>query len=201
MSDSRSNTIIALATRQAGVVSTKDVEQVGIPRVYLSRLCEQGMLRRISHGLYTLPEPDASEYLSLIEVSKRVPKAVICLISALSFHEITTQIPHEVWIAVPRRGWRPAFPYPPLNVSSVSIQAYSFGVQTRELHGVPVNIYSPAKTVADCFKFRSKVGLDVAIEALKESWRQRKVNMDDLVEAAEICRVSKVIRPYLEAIV
>lgn len=200
MTDARNNKILALATRQGGIVSTKDVEGAGIPRAYLSRLCAKGTLQRVDHGLYTLPEPDATEHLPLIEVSKRVPKAVVCLISALSFHEITTQIPNEVWIAVPRGGWRPAFAYPPLNVTHVSGQAFAFGVQTHRLRGVPVNIYSPAKTVVDCFKFRSKVGLDVAIEALKESWRQRKTSMDEIVEAAAVCRVSKVIRPYLEAV-
>ncbi len=200
MASGKQEKILALAGRQGGLVATRDVENLGLPRTYLYRLCEKGMLTKVGHGLYSLPEPAATEHLALVEVSKRVPKAVICLISALSFHGITTQIPHEVWIAVQRGSWRPDFDYPPLNVTNVSGPAFSFGVETHHLSGVAVNIYNPAKTVVDCFKFRNKVGLDVFIEALREVWRTRKATMDELVRAAEVCRVSRVIRPYLEAI-
>jgi predicted transcriptional regulator of viral defense system len=142
-----------------------------------------------------------TENSSLAEVAKRLPHAVVCLISALSYHEITTQIPHEIWLTIPRGSWRPDVEYPPLNLTYVSGPAYSFGIQEHVINGVAVKIYSPAKTVADCFKFRNKVGLDVAIEALREAWRSRKVTMDELVEAAGVDRVSKIMRPYLEATV
>ncbi len=200
MASGKQEKILALAGWQGGLVATRDVEKLGLPRTYLYRLCEKGVLTKVGHGLYSLPEPTAMEYLALVEVSKRVPKAVICLISALSYHGLTTQIPHEVWITLERGSWRPRFDYPPLNVTHVSEPAFSFGVEVHRLSGVDVNIYSPAKTVADCFKFRNKVGLDVAIEALREILRARKATTDDLVHAAEVCRVSHVMRPYLEAV-
>ncbi len=200
MASEREAAILTLANRQGGLVATRDIEDAGLPRTYLYRLCGKGMLTKVGHGLYSLSEPDATEHLPLIEVSKRVPKGVICLLSALSFHRITTQIPHEVWIAVQRGSWRPDSDYPPLHVMRVSEPAFSFGVEKHRLNGVAVNIYSPAKTVADCFKFRSKVGFDVAIEALREVLRTRKATTDDLVRASEACRVSRVIRPYLEAV-
>ncbi len=200
MASERLEKILAFAGRHGGLVATRDVENLGLPRTYLYRLCEKGRLTKIGHGLYSLPEPAATEHLTLAEVGKRVPKSVICLVSALSFHGITTQVPHEVWIAVQRGSWRPDFDYPPLNVTRVSEPAFSFGVETHRLSGVAVNIYSPAKTVADCFKFRNKVGLDVVIEGLREVWRTRKATMDELVRAAEMCRVSRVMRPYLESI-
>ena len=192
--------ILALAEQQGGLVATREVERLGLPRTYLYRLCEKGLLTKAGHGLYSLPEPAATEYFDLIEVAKRVPKSVICLISALSYHRLTTQIPHGIWIAVQRGSWRPSIAYPPLNVTHVSGPAFAFGIETHLLSGVPVRIYSPAKTVADCFKFRNKVGLDASIEALRESLRGRKATVDNLMCAAKICRVSQVMRPYIEAL-
>jgi predicted transcriptional regulator of viral defense system len=148
-----------------------------------------------------LPNAPVTEHSSLAEIAKRFPHAVVCLLSALSFYEITTQIPHKIWITVPRGAWKPDVDYPPLSLTYVSGDAYSFGIQEHDINGVIVKIYSPAKTVADCFKFRNKVGLDVAIEALREVWRSRKASVDELLEAARIDRVLKVMRPYLEATV
>jgi hypothetical protein len=125
-----------------------------------------------------------SESISLAEVAKRVPNAVVCLISALQFHNLTTQIPHRVWIAIENKNWKPKFDYPLLEVVRFSGRALSFGVEEHEVNRVPVKVYSPAKTVADCFKFRNKIGLDVAMEALRETWRSRKATMDELWEAA-----------------
>ncbi len=196
----RQQQILELA-REKGIIRAEDVEAVGISRNNLYRMHKEGLLEKIAVGLYTLPEAPVTENSSLAEVAKRLPHSVVCLISALSYHEITTQIPHEIWLTIPRGSWRPDVEYPPLNLSYVSGPAYSFGIQEHVLNGVAVKIYSPAKTVADCFKFRNKVGLDVAIEALHEAWRSRKVTMDDLVEAAEVDRVSKIMRPYLEATV
>lgn len=196
----RKQQILELA-RTKGIIRAEDVEAMGISRNYLYRMHKEGLLAKSAVGLYTLPEAPVTENSSLAEVAKRLPHAVVCLISALSYHGITTQIPHEIWLTIPRGSWRPDVEYPPLNLTYVSGPAYSFGIQEDAINGVAVKIYSPAKTVADCFKFRGKVGLDVAIEALREAWRSRKVTMDELVEAAGIDRVSKIMRPYLEATV
>lgn len=197
---SRQQQILELA-REKGIIRAEDVEAVGISRNYLYRMHKEGLLEKNAVGLYTLPEAPVTENSSLAEVAKRLPHAVVCLISALSYHEITTQIPHEIWLTIPRGSWRPDVEYPPLNLTYVSGPAYSFGIQEHVINGVAVKFYSPAKTVADCFKFRNKVGLDVAIEALREAWRSRKVTIDELVEAAGVDRVSKIMRPYLEATV
>ncbi|MEN8255977.1 MAG: type IV toxin-antitoxin system AbiEi family antitoxin domain-containing protein [Verrucomicrobiota bacterium] len=181
------------------IVRSSDLEQAGLPRNYLYTLCRKGLLKRIARGLYALPDMMLSEHAALAETAKRVPHAVACLLSALDFHGITTQLPHEVWIAVPRGAWRPRIEYPPLHLTYMSGDAYSFGIQKHDIAGVSVKIYSPAKTVADCFKFRNTVGLDVAIEALRETWRSRKASIDELMEAAGVCKVSKVMRPYMEA--
>lgn len=196
----RQQQILELA-REKGIIRAEDVEAMGISRNYLYRMHKEGLLEKSAVGLYTLPEAPVTENSSLAEIAKRLPHAVVCLISALSYHGITTQIPHEIWLTIPRGSWRPDVEYPPLNLTYVSGPAYSFGIQEHVINGVAVKIYSPAKTVADCFKFRNKVGLDVAIEALREAWRSRKVTMDELVEAAGVDRVSKIMRPYLEATV
>jgi predicted transcriptional regulator of viral defense system len=186
---------------QRGIIRPRDVEAVGIPREYLIRLWRKGQLERFKRGLYRLPEMPVSEHITLMEVAPQAPNAVICLISALNFHELTTQVPHEVWIAIGKSSWRPVTEYPPLNVSYFSGQSFLYGIQEHNVNGVSIKVYSPAKTVADCFKFRNKVGQDVAIEALKDAWRQRKASMAEIWEAAKVCRVARIIKPYCEAIV
>lgn len=188
-------------TKKKGIVRPIDVEELGIKRHILYSLYKKGLLIKIARGMYMLPDAPITEYQSLIKVAKKIPTAVVCLISALSFHEITTQIPNELWIAVPRDTWRPKIDYPPLHYTVMNKKAYSFGIQEVDINGVLVKIYTPAKTVADCFKFRNKVGLDVAIEALREVMRTRKATMNELVGAAKINRVLKIMRPYMEAIV
>ena len=190
--------ILDIAKRK-GIVRAGDIEASGISRNHLYRLCREGLLRRSARGLYVLPDAMVSEYTALAEVAKRVPRSVVCLVSALNFHGISTQLPHEIWIALPRGAWHPRLDYPPINLTYMSGEAFSFCIQEHNLDGVHVKIFTPAKTVADCFKFRNKVGLDVAIEALREIWRSRKATMDELAEAARICKVSKVMRPYMEA--
>jgi predicted transcriptional regulator of viral defense system len=187
--------------KNLGMVKAMDIEASGISRNYLYTLNKEGLLQKKARGVYTLPDYPVTEHYDIIEITKRAPNAVICLISALSFHNITTQIPHEIWITVPRGSWRPNIDNPPLNLTYVSGEAYSYGIIEHEISGVGVKVYTPAKTVADCFKFRNKVGLDVAIEALKETWRSKKATMDEMMDAAKICKVSKIMRPYLEAIV
>lgn len=187
--------------KKIGLVRPRDVEAVGIQREYLLRLYRSGELVRVGRGLYALPGDRSSAFLSLAEVAKRAPNAVVCLISALMFHHLTTQISPSVWIAIENKAWEPKFDYPPLEIVRFSPSSFSYGVETHEVDRVTVKVFSPAKTVADCFKFRNKVGLDVAMEALRETWRSRKATMDELWEAAKVCRVANVMRPYMEAVV
>ncbi|MCJ7621826.1 MAG: type IV toxin-antitoxin system AbiEi family antitoxin domain-containing protein [Anaerolineae bacterium] len=195
----RKERILELA-KQMGLIRPRDVEATGIHREYLLRLYRKGDLERVGRGLYALPGTQTSESISLAEVAKRVPNAVICLISALQYHNLTTQIAERVWIAVENKRWEPTFDYPPLEIVRLSGRAFSFGVEEHKVDKVTVKVYSPAKTAADCFKFRNKIGLDVALEALRETWRSRKATMDELWEAAKVCRVANVMRPYLEAV-
>lgn len=195
----RKQKVLELA-RQMGLIRPRDVEAAGIHREYLLRVYRNGDLDRVGRGLYALPGTHTSESLALAEVAKRLPNAVICLISALQFHNLTTQIAPQVWIAIENRKWEPSFDFPHLEIVRLTGPAFSFGVEEHNVDRVAVKIYSPAKTVADCFKFRNKIGLDAAMEALRETWRSRKATMDDLWEAAKVCRVANVMRPYLEAI-
>ncbi len=195
----RKSQVIKIA-KQKGVIKASDLKTKGISRNYLYELTKKGKLRKVARGLYELPENQPTEHVALIEVAKRIPKAVISLISALNYYDLTTQLPHEVWITVPRGAWRPKIEYPALNLTYASVDIYSYGIRKLKINGVDIKIYTPAKTIADCFKFRNKVGLDVAIEALKRAWEKKEVNMEDLTKAAKACNVLKVIRPYLEAI-
>ena len=185
---------------QAGVLRPRDLDAHGIPRTYLSRLLAAGKLNRIGRGLYSLPDSGISAHRSLAEACKRVPRGVICLLSALRFHELTTQLPSAVWLAIGENDWRPRVDYPPLRIARFSSAALKSGVEKHKIDGVTVSVYAPAKTVADCFKFRNKVGLDVAVEALRECWRSRRCTMDELWQYAKVCRVHNVMRPYLESI-
>lgn len=187
--------------RNAGILRPRDLDAHGIPRTYLSRLLSAGKLQRIGRGLYRLPGDNVSEHRSLAEACKRVPKGVVCLLSALRFHELTTQAPFEVWLAIGEKAWRPHVDYPPLRIVRFSPVALDSGVEGYQIEGVTVPVFTPAKTVADCFKYRNKIGLDVAIEALKECWRSRRCTMDELWKHAKVCRVQNVMRPYLESIV
>ena len=186
--------------RRKGIVRPRDLEALGIPREYLLRLYRQGKLSRTGRGIYTLPDAAVTERHSYAEVAKRVPEAVLCLLSALVFHEITTQSPASVWIALGKGARKPAILSPSLRVVRLTEPSLSEGVERHKVEGVPVRVYSAAKTVADCFKFRNKIGLDVAIEALKDSLRQKKATIKDIYRYAKICRVSNVIRPYMESL-
>lgn len=186
--------------RNHGMVRPRDLDAIAIPRTALKRLVDQGELIRRSRGVYTTPEYEPARHTDLAEVSIRAPEAVVCLISALEFHELTTQIPHAVWIVIGRTSRRPKTDNPPIRVVLASGQALRSGVQTHEIEGVTVRITNPAKTVADCFKYRAHVGQDVAIEALRDCLRHRKAAPGKIYEMAQIDRVAKVIRPYLEAL-
>jgi len=193
--------IVLELVKNAGILRPRDLDPYGIPRVYLSRLCAAGKLIRIGRGLYALPESERTEHHSLVEACKKVPKGVICLLSALRFHELTTQSPFEVWLAIGEKAWRPRLVYPPLRIVHFSQDTLRAGVEKHQVEGVTVSVYSPAKTVADCFKYRNKIGLDVAIESLRECWRSRRCTMDELWHYADICRVRNVMRPYLESLI
>ena len=185
---------------QHGIVRPRDIEAIGLPREYLVRLHRQGKLHRSGRGIYTLPDANVTERHSYAEVAKRVPDAVICLLSALVFHEITTQNPASVWIALRKGARTPVLTSPSLRIVRLSGPSLTEGIENHQVEGVPVRVYSAAKTVADCFKFRNKIGLDVAIEALKDSLRQKKANVNEIYRYAKVCRVSNVIRPYMEAL-
>ena len=157
-------------------------------------------MERVGRGLYTLPQTAATEHHSLVEACKRVPQGVICLLSALRFHGLTTQNPFEVWIAIGPKAWRPRGGVAKLRVFHLSGSVLTSGVEEHRIEGATVRVYSPAKTVADCFKFRNKIGLDVALEALREYRRAHRAGMDELWRFARVCRVAEVMRPYLEAL-
>ena len=195
----QSDHILELA-RHRRVLRAADVRAQGWSPQLLIRLHQAGKLHRLGRGLYALPDAQVTEHQTLIEVCQRVPKAVLCLLSALQWHEIGTQLPHEVWIALPEGTQAPALGYPALRITRLRGAAYSDGIQTVTEHGAPIRVYSTAKTVTDCFKFRNKIGLDVALEALKDAWRSRKVTMDELGHFAKINRVERVMQPYLEAV-
>jgi len=185
---------------QHGIVRPRDIEAIGLPREYLLRLHRQGKIVRSGRGLYSLPDATITERHSYAEAARRVPGSIFCLLSALAFHEITTQSPASVWIALPQGARRPTISSLSLRVVRLSGASLTEGIEKHKVEGVPIRVYSVAKTVADCFKFRNKIGLDVAIEALKDSLGQKKATINEIYRYARICRVSNVIRPYMEAL-
>ena len=201
MTGSSTKTDELLRLARKGWVRARDLAEHGIPRSYLGRLVGRGLLERVDRGLYRLVDGPATQNYSLAEVAKRVPHATICLLSALQVHELTTQLPHAVWILIDRHARIPKLAHPKLQVVRASGAAREHGIEMREFEGVSVAITSPAKTVADCFRYRNRVGLDVALEALRDYLRQRAGSVDDLVHAAEAARIYTVLRPYLEAMV
>ncbi len=190
----------AVFRRHSGVLRTSRALALGIHPRTLYRLRDSGRLVVVSRGVYRLadlPEPSQPD---LVVVAARVPQAVVCLISALAFHGISTQVPHEVQIAIPRGRRRPRLDHPPIRVFRLTSKAYTEGIETHSIEGVPVRIYCPEKTIADCFKFRNKIGLDVAVEALKLGRERKRVSIRSLLHYARLCRVERVMRPYLEAL-
>lgn len=188
-----------LASRK-GLLRASDLDALDVPRIVLTRLTAAGRLEKVGRGLYRLPGAPGSEHESLAVVARRVPQAVFCLLTALQFHELTTQLPRQLWIAMPRGSHVPRIDYPPLKMVQMSQEVYTSGLEEHRRDGVTLRITSVAKTVADCFKHRNKIGLDVAIEALKDARSSKKATMDDIWRSAEICRVTNVMRPFMEAI-
>jgi len=186
--------------RRRGTLRARDLADSKIPRSVLRRMVADGVLANPERGLYVLADAEPSQHQSLIEANIRVPHGVACLLSALQFHGLTTQAPFEVWMAIGESARRPAVTNPPLRIVRFSGAALTMGVEEHIVDGVKIRVYSPAKTVADCFKYRNKIGLDVALEALRDCWRQKRATMDDLHRAAVVCRVARVIQPYLESL-
>lgn len=191
--------VLTLA-RQQGFVRARDLDQIRVERVYLSRLVEKDLLMKVGRGIYMMPEAPISEWHTLAVTARLIPDATICLLSALRFHSLGTQNPHEVWIAVNRRAATSHLDYPKVRIIRPSNAALTAGVDIHQIEGVAVRIYSAAKTVVDCFRYRNKIGMDVALEALREGLRARKFTRDDLLGFAKQCHVTTVIRPYLEAL-
>jgi predicted transcriptional regulator of viral defense system len=194
----RSQTL-KLARRARGV-TPRDLADAGIHRQMLTRLVADGQLERVARGVYRLAEQPVTEQHGLAVAAAAVPHGVVCLLSALQFHGIGTQLPSEVWMAIDRRAWRPTLAYPPLRIVRFTGPALTQGIGSHAIEGRPVKVYGVAKTLADCFKYRNKIGLDVALEALREAWRGRRFKMDELDRYAAICRVQRVMKPYLEAL-
>ena len=190
---------LALAERQP-LLRARDLAEHGLPTVVLSRLVSAGKLERIARGVYSLPGRALSEHRSLAEVALRVPRGVVCLLSALRVHGIGTQAPFEVWVAIPHHSPTPRLDQPALRAVRMSGPALTEGIEPIEIDGVKVPVFNAAKTVADCFKYRNKIGLDVALEALRDGWSQRKLTMDALWHYATVDRVANVMRPYLEIV-
>lgn len=171
----------------------------GITRYMLYSLRDKGIIEQVSRGVYRLAELPPISNPDLVTVSLRFPNTVVCLISALSYHNITTQIPHVVSVAVPRGSRIPSLDYPPVQAHRFSNEAYNAGIENHAIDGVSVKIYTPEKTLADCFKFRNKLGMDVVIEALRLYRSRYRINFEKLLKYAEICRVKNIMMPFLEA--
>jgi predicted transcriptional regulator of viral defense system len=198
MADSYQN-ILALAAERS-LIRPRDLTERGLPTVALTRQVRQGRLQRVGRGLYALPDRPVSEHNALAEVARKHPQAIVCLLSALRFHDLTTQSPFEVWLAIPNKARAPKMDYPPLRIVRFSGAALTRGVEDHVIDGVPVRVTGVARTVADCFKFRNKIGLDVALESLQEAWRAKRASMDELWRYATLCRVANVMRPYMESL-
>ncbi len=186
--------------KKKGVILSRDVTRLGIPSIYLKRLCDKGSLKRVSRGVYVSADSNVTEHHHLAQVARRVPRGVFCLLTALRYHNIGTQSPHQVWIAIDGKARKPKLEYPKLKVVRFSGQALTGGVGKSKVEGVTIQVYGPAKTVADCFKYRNKIGLEVALEALRECRRRKLCSIEELWTFAKICRVANVMRPYMESV-
>lgn len=184
--------------KSVGLVRSKDVVRNGFTRAQIAQLLREGNIEQVSRGLYKCKGDLALPNMGLVEISARYPKVVFCLLSALQFHQITTQLPHEIWCAIEGSSRAPRMDYPPLRLVRFVGKAYSEGIEEHKISGIMVRVYSPAKTVADLFRFRNKIGLDVAMEALKETIRSKKASLDDIRKMAQLRGVYTVMRPYIE---
>jgi predicted transcriptional regulator of viral defense system len=196
----KSSAEVARLVRRLGLVRPLDLEKRGIPRRRLYELLRNGSIERTARGVYVARDHSLTAEHALAQASKRVPAGVICLLTALRFHDLTTQSPAEVWMALAERARKPSLGYPRLRIARFSGASLTEGVEWHRIEGVDVPIYSAAKTVADCFKFRHKIGIDVAVEALRDFRRRHRGGGNDLARFARICRVTRVMQPYLDAL-
>lgn len=196
----RARAAVQLFRQHGGVLRMADALRAGIHRRTLYQLRDAGVIEPLSRGLYRLADAPPLGNPDLVTVALRVPKGVVCLISALAYHDLTTQVPHEVSLAISRDSEPPRIDFPPVRVFRFSPAPFAAGVETRRLDGVPVRVYNREKTLADCFKYRHTVGLDTALEAVRLYRQQGRVNVNRLLEFAQVCRVGRVMRPYLEAL-
>jgi predicted transcriptional regulator of viral defense system len=199
MSQVSSDDVLAFVRAQT-FVRPRDLEAAGFNRMWLTRLERRGLVERVRRGLYAAVDGEWTEHHSFAQVARQAPEGVICLLSALRFHDLTTQIPFEVWFALDRKARVPKAMTPQVRVMRFSGVALTTGVQEHVLEGVPVRIFGPAKTVVDCFRYRNKIGFDVALEALRDCYRMRLATIDELWECAQRLRVGNVMRPYLESL-
>ena len=196
-----SDTDRALAlVRATGAIRPRDLAAAGLSPRLLGRLMERGLVDRVARGVYVASDAEYTEGHALAEAAKRVPNGVVCLLSSLRYHELTTQLPWEVWIGIGNKAWAPRESGSALRVIRYSASTLALGVEHHTIEGVDVVIFDPAKTVVDCFKYRGTVGFDVALEALRDCWRRRLTTMDELWRYAEACRMTNVMRPYLESL-
>ena len=197
--NSTSDKALIIIRKMGGTIRTAEAIRAGIHPRTLYQLRDSGDLNMLSRGVYRLADQEAVSTPDLVIVASRIPHAVICLVSALAFHDITTQIPHHISIALPKGAESPRLNYPPLSVHRFSGAALTEGIEEQQVDGLNIMIYCPEKTLADCFKFRNKIGMDVVLEALKLYKARKQLKLNELLHYAEICRVEKIMRPYLEA--
>jgi predicted transcriptional regulator of viral defense system len=186
--------------KKAGLVRPRDVARAGLPPWVLYELVKAGTVKQVTRGVYSLADYEPSENHSYAEVMKRIPNGILCLLSALRFHELTVQNPHEVWVAIPRSAWRPRSEGVALRIVRFSGHGLVHGIEEQRIEGVQVRVTNVARTIADCFKYRNKIGTDVALEALHEAWRKKRLNMDEFWRYAKLNRVARVVMPYLETL-
>lgn len=183
-----------------GILRPKELVERGIPKARLQSLLKKGSVVRLARGLYAANDAELTQWHSLAEAGKKVPSGIVCLLSALQYHGLTTQLPRKVWVALGPSSWKPVGHGLPLEFVRFSGKALTEGIEVRSIEGVKVRLTNPARTVADCFKYRNKVGHDVALEALRDAWRLRKATMNDLWHYAGVCRVTRIMRPYMESL-
>lgn len=186
--------------RRRGIVRSRDLAAERIPREVLRRLVAQGVVQRPARGIYVLANAKPTELQSLVEACRRVPQGIVCLLSALRFHHLTTQNPFETWLAIDAKAWLPRIDYPPVRIVRFSGTALTDGIDEHRVQKTTIRVTSPARTVVDCFVYRNKIGLDVALEALRDCWRKKRATMDALYTAARKRRMANVMRPYLESL-
>lgn len=184
----------------ATVLRSKDLEARGLSRTRMRDAVDAGTLERVGRGLYALPGAEMTEHHSLVQATRRVPGGSICLLSALRFHDLTSQNPHEVWLAIGPKDRLPALGNPPIKIVRFGAGHFQVGLETHEVEGTRIRVYSVARTVVDLFRYRNKIGIDVALEALKEGWRERRFTLKEINDIAARCRMTRVMKPYLESL-